>query len=113
MFQRDAELWPCFRSLQLPNAIDMSQLPLTHSELYQHFLNGNHVVSRAKKLSKFNCVSIDMTLEQSMNKDTMADGGITGYTQDGGRWYYWLYTRWRTVVLLVIHKMATLLKSGP
>ena len=73
-------------------AIVMSQLPSTHPELYQHFLNENHTVSRAKKLSKFNCVSTDMTLEQSMNKDTMTTGGIIGYTQDYNTVEKWTLT---------------------
>ena len=60
----------------------MSQLPSTHHELYQHFLNGNHIVSRAKELSKLNLVSTDMVLEQSMNMDTKTKAGIIGYAQD-------------------------------
>ena len=63
-------------------AIDMTQLPSTHPELYQHFLNGYHTVSRSKDLSKFNSVSTDMALEQSLNKDTKTKGGIIGFTQD-------------------------------
>ena len=61
--------------------IDMLQLPDSHPQLYEEFLNGHHTVSRAKSKSKFNTVSTDMALEQSMNKDTKTKGGITGFSQ--------------------------------
>ena len=59
----------------------MLQLPDSHPQLYEEFLNGHHTVSRAKSKSKFNTVSTDMALEQSMNKDTKTKGGITGFSQ--------------------------------
>ena len=60
----------------------MLQLPDTHPQLYQEFLNGNHTVSRAKSESMFNTVSTDMALEQSSNKDMKTKGGIIGFSQD-------------------------------
>ena len=62
--------------------IDMMQLPEKHPELYEAFLKGYHTVSRNKKPSKFNGVSTDMALEQSMNRDTKTKGGIIGFSQD-------------------------------
>lgn len=53
---------------------DMLSLPETHPELHEHFLNGYHVVSRKTAESSFNCVSTDMALEQSLNKDTKTKG---------------------------------------
>ena len=43
---------------------DMYELPEKHPDLYQHFMNGLHTVSRSKASSNFNCVSTDMALEQ-------------------------------------------------
>ena len=62
--------------------IDMLELPVKHPELYQHFVSGFHTVSRCKKESKFNCVSTDMALEQSMNRHSKTKGGIVGVSQD-------------------------------
>jgi len=54
---------------------DMISLPEKHPDIYEAFINGCHRVSRSKKDSKFNCVSTDMALEQSMNRDTKTKGG--------------------------------------
>ena len=72
--------------------IDMLQLPEAHPQLYEEFLNGHHTVSRAKSKSKFNTVSTDMALEQSMNKDTKTKGGITGFSQNYSSVEKWTLT---------------------
>lgn len=54
--------------------LDMKDLPSTHPHLYEMFLCGYHTVSRKKTQSSFNCVSTDMALEQSLNKDTKTKG---------------------------------------
>ena len=72
--------------------IDMLQLPETHPQLYQEFLDGNHTVSRAKSESKFNTVSTDMALEQSLNKDMKTKGGIVGFSQDYDSLEKWTLT---------------------
>ena len=48
--------------------IDMIRLKDKNPDFFNEFSNGIHVVSRAKCLSKFNTVSTDMALEQSMNR---------------------------------------------
>ena len=53
---------------------DMLDLPTTHPYLHESFMNGLHTVSRSEIDSSFNCVSTDMALEQSLNKDTKAKG---------------------------------------
>ena len=58
---------------------DMIRLPEKHPEIYNAFTNGYHTVSRSKKASKFNCVSTDMALEQSLNRDTKTKGGKSIY----------------------------------
>lgn len=56
--------------------IDMKKLPDNHPDLHENFINGYHAVSRAKNKSSFNCVSTDMALEQSLNKDTKTKGKV-------------------------------------
>ena len=51
----------------------MKNLSSTRPDLYEMFLCGYHTVS-GKKKSSFNCVSTDMALEQSLNKDTRTKG---------------------------------------
>ena len=53
---------------------DMAELPTKHPALYESFVNGQHTVSRSKSNSSFNCVSTDMALEQSLNRDSKAKG---------------------------------------
>ena len=72
--------------------VDMLQLPEKHPELHQHFMNGCHTVSRSKKESKFNSVSTDLALEQSLNKDSKTKGGIIGFTQNTDAVEKWTLT---------------------
>ena len=58
---------------------DMIELPKTHPFIYECFKNGMHTVSRNSKPSSFNCVSTDMALEQSLNKDTKTKGKYPFY----------------------------------
>ena len=50
--------------------IDMICLKEKNPDVFNEFSNGNHVASRAKCLSKLNTVSINMALEESMNRDS-------------------------------------------
>ena len=50
--------------------LDIKNLSSTHPYLYEMFLCGYHPVSRKKMKSSFNCLSINVALEQSLNKDT-------------------------------------------
>ena len=55
--------------------IDMKRLLTTHPDLQDAFMNVSLVVFCNKSLNKFNLVSTDMALEQSMNRDTKNKGG--------------------------------------
>ena len=59
---------------------DMIKLPEHAPSVYHQFLLGNHTVSRSKKPSKFNAVSTDMALEQSLNRESKVKGGLIGVT---------------------------------
>ena len=59
---------------------DMNQLETDHPQTYyQEFVNGNHAVSRSKQ--PFAQVWTNMALEQSINVDSKAQGGIIGITK--------------------------------
>lgn len=62
--------------------MDMMRLPIDHPDLHKRFRSGCHAVSRCPTESKFNMVSTDMALEQSMNRDSKTKGGIIGISQD-------------------------------
>ena len=50
---------------------------------------GHHTVYRSKYPTKFNTVSTDMALEQTLNRESKIKGGIIGVAQDDvtvGKW---------------------------
>ena len=53
---------------------DMHQIESMHPRVYVEFMRGNHVVCRSS--NPFSQVSTDMALEQSINADSKAKGGI-------------------------------------
>ena len=55
---------------------DMHQIESKHPRVYGEFMRGNHVVCRSSH--PFSQVSTDMALEQSINADSKAKGGIVG-----------------------------------
>ena len=54
--------------------IDMLRLPEVYPQVFEHFMDGKHTVSRSKSKSWFNTVSTDMALEQSLNRDCKTKG---------------------------------------
>ena len=62
--------------------MDMLRLPIDHPDLHERFQSGCHTVSRSPTESTFNMVPTDMTLAQSMNRDSKTKGGIIGISQD-------------------------------
>ena len=70
--------------------IDMDDLSTRHPQLHENYMLGYHTVSRLDKELKFNCVSTDMALEQSMNRDSKTKNGIIGVTQDNAAVEKWL-----------------------
>ena len=69
---------------------DTKQLEMKHPRVHQEFMNGNHVVSRSS--NPFSQVSTDMALEQSINADSKAKGGIVGISQRPGVLQRWFLT---------------------
>lgn len=69
---------------------DMKRLETKHARVHQEFMNGDHVVSRSS--NPFSPVSTDMALEQSINADSKAKGGIVGISQRTGALQRWFLT---------------------
>ena len=69
---------------------DMKRLETKHPRVHQEFLNGDHVVSRSS--TPFSQVSADMALEQSINADSKAKGGIVGISQRPRALQWWFLT---------------------
>jgi hypothetical protein len=53
----------------------MRQLPLSHPDLYQHFLNGNHTIRRSDRF--WSGLSMDLVIEQTMMRAIKSHGGLT------------------------------------
>ena len=63
-------------------------LTYTAPEVYQSFLKGDFVVARSQ--GRFSQVSVDLALEQTLNKDTKTSGGIIGFSQQLGTVHRWM-----------------------
>ena len=66
--------------------VDMLRLPNHAPDVYREFLDGNHMASR------FNTVSTDMALEQTLNRESKVKGGIIGITHDNTSVEKWTMT---------------------
>ena len=87
--------------------VDMLRLPHYAPDVYQQFLDGKHTVSRSKKASRFNAVSTDMALEQSLNRESKVKGGIIGVTHDSDSVEKWTITsHLRSAVVENLKEMA-------
>lgn len=69
---------------------DMNSLAEAHPEVYQEFQSGGHAVSRSNH--PFTHVWTDMALEQSINADSKAKGGIIGISQSPAALNRWFLT---------------------
>ena len=75
---------PCYRSSghnrnfkwDFVYFIDMIQLKDKNPDVFNEFSNGNHVALRTKCSSKFDKVSTDIALEQSINRDSKTKGNL-------------------------------------
>lgn len=70
--------------------MDMQQLAEKAPNVHTEFIKGNHAISRSSQ--PFNQVWTDMALEQSVNRDSKAIGGIIGITQRPGALEKWFLT---------------------
>ena len=74
--------------------IDMHRLESKHTRVHQAFLSGEHSISRSAQ--PFSQMSTDMALEQSINADSKAKGGIIGISQTQSaldRWFLTIHER--------------------
>ena len=97
-----AAMTPHFFAMDRPNysrwlpiyLIDMHRLESKHTRVHQAFLSGEHSISRSAQ--PFSQVSTDMALEQSINADSKAKGGIIGISQTQSaldRWFLTIHER--------------------
>ena len=91
--------------------MDMRNLQEKALDVYNEFLRGNHTVSRSTSQS-FNQVWTDMALEQSINLDSKAKGGIIGITQRPSALQKWFLTAHeRTATMTATKRMIDLDES--
>ncbi|KAL9975370.1 hypothetical protein ACROYT_G012525 [Oculina patagonica] len=69
---------------------DMRLLPTLAPEVHQEFENGNHPVSRSEQ--PFSQVWTDMAVEQTVNLDSKARGGIIGISRNPSALKRWFLT---------------------
>ena len=70
---------------------EMKQLQQKQPEMYKHLENGGFVVRRSGKI-KFDSVSTDQSLEQTINQEAKGRGGVAGFTLRKGALLRWLLT---------------------
>ena len=84
----------------------MKQLQQKQPEMYKHLENGGLVVKRSGKI-KFNSVSTDRSLEQTINQEAKGRGGVVGFTLRKGALLRWLPTRHVVAEYSVAFKSVT------
>jgi len=62
---------------------EMSNLPSTHPEVYESFMDGRFAVQIGEE-SPFGRIPVDQTTEETVNKDTKTSGGITKFSLKTG-----------------------------
>ena len=60
--------------------------------MYKHLDNGGFVIRRSGKI-KFNSVSMDQSLEQTISQEAKGKGGVFGFTLRKSALLRWLLTR--------------------
>ncbi|XP_030848031.1 uncharacterized protein LOC115918836 [Strongylocentrotus purpuratus] len=69
--------------------IEMSQLPTTHPYIYNELMKGHFGVQRQDSHG-FAQVACDMTIEQTVNRDTKTSGGVKGFSNNQGATNRWV-----------------------
>jgi len=62
---------------------EMSNLPSTHPEVYESFMDGRFAVQIGEE-SPFGRIPVNQTTEETVNKDTKTSGGITKFSLKTG-----------------------------
>ena len=107
-FAMDRYNYSCWLPVYLS---DIKQLETKHPRVHREFMNGNHVVSRSS--NPFSQVSTNMALEQSINADSKAKGGIVGISQRPGVLQQWsLTSHERAAITTALKIMYGIEKTG-
>ena len=84
----------------------MKQLQQKQPDMYRHLENGGFVVRRSGRI-RFNSVSTDQSLEQTINQEAKGKGGVVGFTLRKGALLRWLLTRHIVAEYIVVFKSMT------
>lgn len=82
---------------------EMRQLKENQPDMYKHMEAGAFVVKRSGKV-KYNSVSTDQALEQTINLEAKSKGGVVGFTLRKSALVRWLLTRHITAEYVVAFK---------
>ena len=85
---------------------EMKQLQQKQPDMYRHLENGGFVVRRSGRI-RFNSVSTDQSLEQTINQKAKGKGGVVGFTLRKGALLRWLLTRHIVAEYTVAFKSMT------
>ena len=85
---------------------EVKQLQQKQPDMYRHLENGGFVVRRSGRI-RFNSVSTDQSLEQTINQEAKGKGGVVGFTLRKGALLRWLLTRHIVAEYTVAFKSMT------
>ena len=71
----------------------MSQLPTTHPYIYEELMKGHFGIQRQNSHG-FAQVACDMSIEQTVNRDTKTRGGVNGFSNNQGATNRWVRSHW-------------------
>ena len=69
--------------------MEMSQLPTTHPYIYEELMKGHFGIQRQNSHG-FAQVACDMSIEQTVNRDTKTRGGVNGFSNNQGATNRWV-----------------------
>ena len=84
----------------------MKQLQQKQPDMYRHLENSGFVVRRSGRI-RFNSVTTDQSLEQTINQEAKGKGGVVGFTLRKGALLRWLLTRHIVAECTVAFKSMT------
>ena len=83
----------------------MSQLPITHPDMYRKFMEGGFSVQLGSA-NPFGRIPVDQAIEETVNKDTQTAGGTKGFSlKPGAVTKYYLTAEYRSMYLRQLRDM--------
>ena len=67
---------------------EMKALPTSHPTVHEKFIEGEFCVQRSEM--QFSQVPVDLTIEQTINRDSKTSGGIIGFSRKPGAVQRWI-----------------------